>query len=84
MYGIPPASAQNLQQVIIHGTQLYEAELSWHGTKTMEKDVQLLTNRMGRSSLGVRKTTPIGTITAESALSPARALLDHRQARFAL
>ena len=50
----------------------------------MEKDVQLLTNRMGRSSLGVRKTTAIGIVTTESALPPARALLDHRQARFAL
>ena len=41
---------------------------------------------MGRSSLGVRKRTlaPIGIVTAESALPPARAHLDHRKARFAL
>ena len=83
-YWIPPASARNLQQAIIHGTLLYGAEDSWNGTKTMEKNIQLLTNQMGRSSLGVRKTTPIGIVTAESALPPARALLDHRQARFAL
>ena len=39
---------------------------------------------MGRASLGVRQSTPIGIVTAESALTPARALLDHTQARFAL
>ena len=33
---------------------------------------------------GVRRTAPVGIIAAESALPPARALLDHRQARFAL
>ena len=39
---------------------------------------------MGRASLGVRRTTPVGIIAAESALPPARALLNHRQASFAL
>ena len=39
---------------------------------------------MGRASLGVRQTTPLGIVAAESDLTPARALLDHRQARFAL
>ena len=39
---------------------------------------------MGRAALGVRRTTPVGIVTAESALPPARALLDHRQASFAL
>ena len=32
----------------------------------------------------MRQTTPLGIVAAESALPPARALLDHRQARFAL
>ena len=44
---------------------LYGAELSWNGTKTMEKDVQGLTNRMGRASLGVRQTT-LGIIDRKS------------------
>ena len=39
---------------------------------------------MGRAALGVRRTTPVGIVTTESALPPARALLDHRQASFAL
>ena len=83
-YGVPPASAENLQQALVHGTLLYAAELPWKGSRKEEKDVQVLTNRMGRASLGVRRTTPVGIITAESALPPARALLDHRQASFAL
>ena len=83
-YGIPPESAHNLQQALIHGTLLYRAEISWTGTRKEEKEVKVLTNKMGRASLGVRRTTPVGIITAESALPPARALLDHRQASFAL
>ena len=83
-YGVPPASARNLQQALVNGTLLYAAELTYRGSKKEEKDIQVLTNRMGRASLGVRKTTPVGIITAESALPPARALLDHRQASFAL
>ena len=63
---------------------LYASELTWNGSKRMEKDTQLVLNRMGRASLGVRQTTPLGIIAAESSLTPARALLDHAQARFAL
>ena len=83
-YSIPSASVRNLQQALIHGTLLYAAELSWAGTKKEERDIQVLTNRMERASLGVRRTTPVCIITAVSALPPARALLDHRQASFAL
>ena len=83
-YGVPPASARNLQQALVHGTLLYAAELTWKGTKKEEREVQVLTNRMGRASLGVRRSTPVGIIMVESALPPARALLDHRQASFAL
>ena len=38
---------------------------------------------MGRATLGAFRSTPLGIITAESGLTPARALLDHRQAGFA-
>ena len=50
----------------------------------MERETQLVLNRMGRASLGVRRTTPLGIITAESGLTLARTLLDHRQAQFTL
>ena len=36
-----------------------------------------------RASLGAFQTTPCGIITAESGFTPARALLNHRRARFA-
>ena len=39
---------------------------------------------MGRASLKVHRNTALGIVTPESALPPAHALLDHRQARFAL
>ena len=83
-FGVPPALARNLQQALIHGTLLYGAELSCAGTKREEQEVQVLTNRIGRASLGVRRTTPVGIVIAESALLPARALLNHWQASFAL
>ena len=38
---------------------------------------------MGKASLGAFRSTPLGTVTAESGLTPARALLSHRQASFA-
>ena len=82
-YGVPLASAGNLQQALVHGTLLYGAELTWGGSRTAE-EAQGLTSRLGRSSLGARRKTSLGIVTAESALPPARALLDHRQARFAL
>ena len=76
--------ARNLQQVIVSGTMLYAQQLSWDGSKKTEREIQTVLNRMGRASLGVRQTTPIGIVTAESGLTPARALLDHTQAHFAL
>ena len=39
-------------------------------------------NRMGRSTLGAFRSTPQGIIAAESGLTPARVLLNRRQARF--
>ena len=82
--GLSPAAARNLQQAIISGTMLYAQQLSWDGSKKTERETQVVLNRMGRASLGVRQTTPLGIVAAESGLTPARALLDHTQARFAI
>ena len=30
-YGMPPASARNLQAAIVQGTMLYASELTWNG-----------------------------------------------------
>ena len=40
-------------------------------------------NRMGRSTLCAVRSTPLGIVATESGLKPARALLNHRQAKFA-
>ena len=41
-------------------------------------------NRTGRATPGAFKSTPLGIVAAKCALTPARALRDHRQARFSL
>lgn len=83
-YGLPPGPARNLQQAIVSGTMLYASELTWNGSKKLEGETQKALSRMGRSSLGVRRITPLGIVAAESGITPARAALDHRQARFTL
>jgi hypothetical protein len=82
-YGVPPASARNLQAAIVQGTMLYASELTWNGQDKVEGPYQLAINRMARATLGVHQSTPRGIIMAESGFTPARALLDHRRARFA-
>jgi len=62
---------------------LYAAELTWSGQKGIEGEYQRAINRMARSTLGAFRSTPQGILAAESGLTPARALLNHRQARFA-
>lgn len=61
---------------------LYATELIWNGGVGDEDEYQRAINRMGRSTLGVFKSTPLGIVVAESVLTPARALLNHRQAKF--
>ena len=82
-YGVPPAAARNLQAAIVQGTMFYASELTWSGKKGVEDEYQLAINRMSRASLGAFPATPRGIIMAESGFTPARALLDHRRARFA-
>ena len=48
----------------------------------MENDYQLAINRMGRATMGTFQTTPLGIVIAESKLTPAKPLLDYRQAKF--
>ena len=82
-YGVPPASARNLQAAIVQGTMLYALELTWNSQDKVEGLFQLAINRMARATLGVQPSTPRGIIMAESGFAPARALLDHRRDRFA-
>ena len=62
---------------------LYAAELTWNGKEGVEGEYQNAVNRMGRATLGAFRSTPLGIAAAESGLTPARALLNHRQASFA-
>ena len=59
---------------------LCASELKWSG---VEGEYQRAINRMARPTLGAFRSTPQGIIVAESGLTPARPLLEHRQARFA-
>ena len=61
---------------------LYAAELTWKGQKSFKDEYQLAINRMGRATLGAFQSTPRGIIAGKSGLTPARALLNHRQPRF--
>ena len=49
----------------------------------MEDEYQLAINRMGQAALGAFSSTPRGIVATESGFTPARALLNHRRARFA-
>ena len=62
---------------------LYASELTWGGQKGVEGECQRTINRMARSALEAFRSTPQGILAAESGLTPARARLDYRQARFA-
>lgn len=68
---------------LAQGTILYASELTWSGGVGVEGEYQRAINRTGRATLGVFWSTPLGVIAAESRYMPARALLNHRQARFA-
>ena len=81
-YGVPPASTRNLQMAIVQGTMLYGAELTWNVKKGVAREYQDAINCMGRATLGAFQSTPLRILMAESGLTPARALLNHRQAGF--
>ena len=66
----------------VQGTMLYASELTWNGRKGVEGEYQRAINRIGRSTLGAFRSTPLGIVAAESGLTPARALPNHRQAGF--
>ena len=75
-YGVPPASARNLQAAIVQRTMLYASELTWDGSDKVEGQYQVAINRMARSTLGAHIMTPRGIIMAESGFTPARALVN--------
>lgn len=67
---------------IAQGTMLYVAELTCNGKKVLEGEYEKAINKMGRATLGAFQSTPLGIVAAESSLTLARALPNHRHARF--
>lgn len=82
-FEVPPASARNIQIAIIQSMLMYGAELSWTGKAPEAKDYQLAINKMVQDTLRAFPSTPLGPVIAESGLTPAVPLLDHRQSRYA-
>jgi hypothetical protein len=68
-YRAPPASAYNLQLVIVQSTMLYGTELTWNGRQPQARDYQLAINRMARGTLRVFRLTPLGALRAESTMT---------------
>ena len=68
---------------LVQGTMPCAAELTWSGQEGVEGEYQCAINRMAGSTLGAFRSAPQGILATESGLTPARALLDHRKARFA-
>ena len=68
--------------VIFQGTMLHAAEPTWNGGKWLEGEYQRAINIMGRATLGAFESAPVGIVTKEGGLTPARALPNHRQVRF--
>lgn len=58
-------------------------ELTLNESIGVEGEYQKAINRMGRATLRVFRLTTLGIVTAKGGLTQARALFNHRQARFA-
>ena len=69
---------------MVQSIALYGAEIWWQGQKTWAEDIQRLINRQARAITGALKTTPIGPLVKEAALTPAVSVLEDRQRRYAL
>ena len=77
----PPGIGQKPPS-IVQDTRLYDAQAHVGRQGRNGGRAQVAINRMGRASLEVFQSTPLGVAATESGLAPARALFDHRQARF--
>jgi hypothetical protein len=83
-YGLSPGLVRRIQIAVVQSIALYGAEIWWQGQKTWAEDIQRLINRQARAITGALKTTPIGPLVKEAALTPAVFVLEDRQRRYAL
>ena len=77
-YGLSPGLVRRIQIAVVQSIALYGAEIWWQGQKTWAEDIQRLINRQARAITGALKTTPIGPLIKEAALTPAVSLLKDR------
>ena len=83
--GQAPKAGQQAQSPpgAVQGILLYTAELTWDGRKGMEGEYVLGGHQPhGKRNPRHFQSTPRRIVTAESGLTPARAFLNRRQARF--
>jgi ribonuclease HI len=83
-HGLSPGLVRRVQIAVVQSIALYGAEIWWQGQKTWAEDIQRLINRQARAITGALRTTPIGPLIKEAALTPAVPLLEDRQRRYAL
>jgi hypothetical protein len=62
---------------------MYGAKSSWNRKIPEARDYQLAINRIARGSTGMLPSTPLGNLLAESGLTLATTLLNHRQSCYA-
>jgi len=83
-YGLSPGLVRRVQIAAVQSVALYGAEIWWRGQKMWADDLQRLINRQARSITGALRSTPIGPLIKEAALTPAVPLLEDRQRKYAL
>ena len=77
--GLAAGLARRVQVAAVQSVALYGAELWWQGQKGWAQGIQRLVNKQARAITGMFRTTPVGPLVREAALTPAEALLDDRQ-----
>ncbi|KAI9035197.1 ribonuclease H family protein [Aspergillus affinis] len=78
MHGLGPGLARQVQVAAVQSVALYGAGLWWRGQKNRQEGVQLMINRQARAITGMLKTTPVGLLVREAAVTPAEVLLEAR------
>jgi ribonuclease HI len=82
-YGMTPKNVRTIMTATVQTLALFGAEICWRNQKQRAEKIQKMINREARAIMGCMKTTPIGPLIAEASLTPAKALLDHRQCWYA-
>ncbi|KAI5799420.1 hypothetical protein FPQ18DRAFT_375577 [Pyronema domesticum] len=82
-FGIPPASARNVQMVVVQSTLFCGAELWRDGNPRTTQPFQLAINRLARFTLGCFRSSHLGPLLVEANMTPAIPLLNYGRTRYA-